>query len=32
MKRISVDLPENLDLNQQDIAMLVAAKMYEQGN
>lgn len=31
MKRISLDLPENLDLKQQDIAMLVAAKLYEQG-
>lgn len=32
MKRISLDLPENLGLNQQDTAMLVAAKLYEQGS
>lgn len=31
MKRISLDLPENLDLNRQDIAMLVASRLYEQG-
>ena len=32
MTQISSYLSENLDLNQQDIATVVAAKLYEQGN
>lgn len=31
MKRITLNLPENLDLSAADIAMIVASRLYEDG-
>jgi predicted HTH domain antitoxin len=31
MKVISLNIPDNLDMNSKDLAMLLAARLYEQG-
>ena len=31
MKTLSLNIPDSLDLSNQDLAMLVASRLYEQG-
>ncbi|MBK8551851.1 MAG: UPF0175 family protein [Ignavibacteria bacterium] len=31
MKNIQLEIPENLDLDEKDIKMILASKLYEQG-
>ena len=31
MKVLTLSIPDNLDVNEKDLAMLVASKLYEQG-
>lgn len=31
MKTVTISIPDTLDMNSSDVAMLVAARLYEQG-
>jgi predicted HTH domain antitoxin len=31
MKTLTLNIPDSLDLNEQEVALLVASRMYEQG-
>jgi predicted HTH domain antitoxin len=31
MKTININIPESLDLNENDVSMIVASKLYEEG-
>ena len=32
MKTLTLNIPDSLEVNNQDLAMLVSTKLYEQGN